>query len=107
VCQVYEHEKIPCEKKTGGILVMEHSPVPHWKCVCTHSSFYGGKGCGERNPDVCENGTFLYKDQNTFLCFCRDDEEQVVVNGKPRCVTKAMSNFFKQTDGVDEKPKEG
>ena len=84
---------VPCNKETGGILMIVNDPVPHWSCICTNSTFYGGDDCGQLNKDVCEQGVFLYKNRNNYLCLCLPPYELITIDNKPHCVEKEMLNF--------------
>lgn len=83
-----------CNRDRGGILVLtRENGLEHWKCMCTHPSIWSGSDCSQLNPDVCENGVYLYNNgQGT--CICSFPYSLLVLNGKPHCVDSAMLNFF-------------
>lgn len=85
---------VACETNYGGILMMSTEPVPHWSCICTHASFFGGKDCSVLNEDVCEHGMFLYNNQNSHTCLCLPPYKLVIIEDKPHCIEKSISKFF-------------
>lgn len=92
VCRV-DRPEMACEEKTGGLKMMVHDPLPHWTCLCTHPSFYGGEACDVLNPDVCENGAFMYANRDNYYCFCLKPYKRIIINGKPHCVEEAVARF--------------
>lgn len=93
VCEIVQ-QKIPCEKDTGGLLMMLNDPTPRWQCICTNSTFFTGPNCNQLNPDVCENGTFFYSNAHNYYCSCFEPYEKFELNGKPYCLPKIYRNFL-------------
>lgn len=94
VCRVDDEEVDPLDCKTdkGGIVMMLDDL--HWSCICTDSTFFGGRDCGTLNPDVCEKGVFLYNNRNNFQCLCLPPYELITIDNKPHCEKKAMTKFI-------------
>lgn len=95
-CQTQLNQIPPCNFKRGGVLMMIPDPVPHWSCICTESRFFGGGDCGTVHPDVCEQGTFLYRNRKHYLCICPPPYELVTIDSKPHCLEKKMTKFFEK-----------
>lgn len=93
VCEVQEHT-IDCDSWKGGKVMMVNELISYWTCICTNPSFFGGNNFGTLNPDICEHGSFLYKNENTYNCFCPAPYKLLEVNNKPHCVEKKIAKSF-------------
>lgn len=95
ICQLQTTQSIDCDQSLGGVVVLtEFKNIPYWECVCTDPSYYGGKNCKTKAPDVCKDGVFLYKGLNQHLCKCKKGDVLFFYNGKEYCVSETIPNFF-------------
>lgn len=85
---------IECHEKTGGVIMALKEPTLHWSCICTDSTFFEGDACDILNPDVCEQGLFLYSDRNHFDCFCFPPYRLIFIHDKPHCAERHVTYFF-------------
>lgn len=90
VCQL--DAKIECEN--GVVALTDFNGIPFWECICTDPSYYGGKECKTKAPDVCKNGTFVYRGLNRHICKCRQGDVLMILNHKEYCVPKPLMKFF-------------
>lgn len=90
VCQL--DDKIECGH--GIIALTDFNNIPFWECLCTDPSYYGGKECKTQAPDVCKNGTFVYRDWNRHICKCRQEDILMTLNQKEYCIPKSLTTFF-------------
>ena len=69
-----------------------------WTCDCAYPAFFGGNGCAELNPGVCEGGTFNYDARTAGRppiaedCVCPSDHHlmKTLRGGVPLCIPKSV-----------------
>jgi hypothetical protein len=90
---------ILCNEDNGGKLTYTgfvDGNVKSWECLCSFPQYYGSKGCGTLNPNVCKGGKFTYDSKNmqrppTYEdCKCPHTHERLVniYTMIPTCVPK-------------------
>lgn len=97
ICQT-RLDPIDCNTAHGGLLVVANDPTPHWTCICTDATIWGGPDCSRLNPDVCENGLFLYNSPNKAVCVCPEPFVKLVINDKEHCLSKTIAKFLQDED---------
>lgn len=95
VCAVDSNQPLDCDTQKGGIPMLSQYPVPTWKCLCTDESIWSGPACNTLSPDVCENGTILYRSRDSIGCLCPKPYKKFLVNRKWHCLDRHVTNFFK------------
>ena len=101
VCRVDpKDDALACNTDKGGMLMLRADPVATWMCLCTHESIWSGPACDTLNPDVCENGVFMYKNRDNAVCVCPFPYKKTLVNGKWHCLDVPLSHFFEESYGM-------
>lgn len=102
-CVVTEdkNDAVPCDRDKGGVQMLVNIPTPHWTCLCVDATFFGGPDCSRLNPDVCEQGVFLYLEPGKHVCLCSEPYKLITIQDKPHCLEKKMARFF--TDDTEQR----
>jgi hypothetical protein len=99
-CRVHK-EDTECRTENGGIPVLTGDDLKHWSCLCTDSEIWSGPKCDRLNPDICENGVFMYKGRNRHYCFCPAPYAKLkTADGRIHCVEHYIYRFLEDVKGV-------
>ena len=86
-------DKNDCQMGIKVLTIEGKSGVQQWKCLCTHPTIFTGEFCDQTVIDICEQGIFLFGDQNKCIC----NPPYVLfwdAKNRPHCLEKHYKSFF-------------